>query len=178
MVRTTELYNFREEPAYNKEIGKIAVSALKRLYSVQNQYVIDISCTYFEEIEQISGWRDVCQLVTTKEFFRNIFIPNINSKYWSTESNAQDRNKLLVYCISLSDSDLDSCLKSMECIPTLPYGCKRKPNDLVHIDGKVSEMFRKEDERFPAEDFQSSDTMLKLTELGMMNDTLYDSVFI
>ena len=162
--------------AYNKEIGKIAVSALKRLYSVQNQYVIDISCTYFEEIEQISGWRDVCQLVTTKEFFRNIFIPNINSKYWSTESNAQDRNKLLVYCISLSDSDLDSCLKSMECIPTLPYGCKRKPNDLVHIDGKVSEMFRKEDERFPAEDFQSSDTMLKLTELGMMNDTLYDSV--
>ena len=164
--------------AYDEEIGRAAVSMLKKFCSTRNQYVIDIPSEYFEEIENVSGWNDACQVVTIKEFFGKFFLPNINSTYWTTESTVQSRNKLLLYCICLSDNDLDKCLMSIECVPTIPHGRKRKPVDLVHLGGKVSQLFSPEDERFSEEVFQTPTTIVKLLKLGMMKDTLDDSVLI
>lgn len=164
--------------AYNDKLGTIAMSSLLEFYSNPSSYVIDLPYEYFDEIEKVRGWRDSCRVITVNEYFKDIFFPNLTNSYWSTTGSVENRNKLLLFCIEYSDSELYSLLESIACIPSALNGKLIKPCDSVSPNGKASNLFSLDDERFPIESFRETVILDKLKCLGMMENDLQPPVLI
>ena len=162
--------------AYDKELGSTALSTLKKFSANEEYCVVELPSHFFEEIERVPGWNQLCHVLTVKKFFANFFLPNVSNIYWSTEESIQNRDKMLLYCIAQNDSDLNELLKCCDCIPTLPHGNLRKPGDLVHPKSILSPLFLPEDERFPEEFFEEYKTLFGLLRLGMMQSVLHNAV--
>ena len=68
-------------------------------------------------------------------------------------------------------SKLREYLESTKCIPTLPYGKLKRPQDLVKTSSIVAELYDTEDEVFPCEEYISKHDLF-LQTLGMSTDYL------
>ena len=68
-------------------------------------------------------------------------------------------------------SKLREYLESTQCIPTLPYGKLKRPQDLVKTSSIVAGLYDMEDEVFPCEDYISKHDLF-LRTLGMSTDYL------
>ena len=160
----------------NSGINCIALSTLQRFgwaHYVQKG-VVDIPGTYLEELQGVNDWNKHMKIVCEEEFFLNVFLPNIGDSYWeASEDTSKARRCLMLHCLTLSNTNIKAMIQATDCIPTRPNGLVRKPQDLVHPDGVVANLFSKSDERFPEKEFDSLLLLQALVHLGMMKDTLH-----
>ncbi|XP_048259571.1 sacsin-like [Haliotis rufescens] len=151
--------------AYNEFIGKTAVGVLQRFW--EKDTVIDLPERIYQNFIS-AGLTETfnSRVVSTEDFYKEVFLPNIELV------NSSDRQSLTLYAVKLCVPNIDALLKMYECIPSKPNGKLRKPKELVHPRGKVSQLFTESEEIFPSEAFERHEILKQLCCLGMVENDL------
>ncbi|XP_069939467.1 sacsin-like isoform X2 [Cherax quadricarinatus] len=157
---------FLEESFYKLEkIGKNAFEYMENLMESSDLRMIKLPKDIFSgfQFKDISG-----HMISKDTFFSNYFIPNISGQYVTSEK----RNELTLYIMDTQQP----CLKKLEsvcCIPTIPNGNLKVPNELINPMSRISAMFTVADERFPERLFYDSRYRLSsLLYLGMNDSSI------
>ncbi|XP_071110646.1 sacsin-like [Haliotis cracherodii] len=151
--------------AYNEFIGKTAVGVLQRFW--EKDTVIDLPERIYQNFIS-AGLTETfnSRVVSTEDFYKEVFLPNIELV------NSSDRQSLTLYAVKQCVPNIDALLKKYECIPSKPNGKLRKPKELVHPRGKVSQLFTESEEIFPGEAFERHEILKQLCCLGMVENVL------
>ncbi|XP_066543699.1 sacsin [Amia ocellicauda] len=103
------------------------------------------------------------------QFYREIVFNNLSSM------EASSRNALVLHAIDMNDEAVDDLLMSHACIPTQGAMQLQFIGKLVHPLGKVACLYEVEEGRFlegTEKDFLSQKRILRLLDLGMLNNSL------
>ncbi|MBN3295177.1 SACS protein, partial [Amia calva] len=103
------------------------------------------------------------------QFYREIVFNNLSSM------EASSRNSLVLHAIDMNDEAVDDLLMSHACIPTQGAMQLQFIGKLVHPLGKVACLYEVEEGRFlegTEKDFLSQKRILRLLDLGMLNNFL------
>ena len=102
--------------------------------------------------------------------YNEIILPNLNS----LSKNVKD--SVVLFSLDHADPKMLEILRDHPCIPVSPYGRRlKKPNKLVHPNGKLALLYLESDERFPygsEETYLREDRLQILKMLGMKYDHL------
>ncbi|RNA34288.1 sacsin [Brachionus plicatilis] len=102
--------------------------------------------------------------------YNEIILPNLNN----LSKNVKD--SVVLFALDHADTKMLEILKDHPCIPVSPYGRRiKKPNKLIHPNGKLAPLYAESDERFPFGSEQAyirEDRLQILKILGMKCDQL------
>ncbi|XP_078314702.1 sacsin-like [Crassostrea virginica] len=188
----SQRYSFKEcvflDPALRYEMGPSVGSKAMECFLEYNSYepqrhAMDLPEDVYKQFQKIPMCIPLYNehLCDQKTFFLSIFIPSVSKNFW--DKWTKERNKLIMKALEIENEELRRKIKETPCIPTKPHGKLRKPSDLMYPDVFttgfcISHLFSEEDERFPSEDFSTTNVVKHLKELGMMIDTLSDELVI
>ncbi|XP_048257517.1 sacsin-like [Haliotis rufescens] len=160
------------EPAFRwkGEIGTIAFKATSHFLKSANEKMVDLPQKLLEQF-YLSGLESsvTSKLITTAEFFKAVFFPNIHDSYW----NPTERNSLVLFALKCENESVQDLIRTSRCIPTEPSGTLKMPGELVHPNMQCARMFSGEDECFPrGTDFCDLKVIAILCKHGMIQDRL------
>ncbi|KAK7495950.1 hypothetical protein BaRGS_00012651 [Batillaria attramentaria] len=163
------------EPALREsECGQLAWSALNQFWNKEGQ-LVDVPstvCKLIEEggqLEALSG-----RVISTEEFFRDVFFPNIHSDTWKNE----ERDRLTLYALDfflsgarLSPSQFLTSIARNAAFVSTTCGNLQQPVDLYDPSSPILiELFDGED-KFPSETFSKDNVLQTLQNLGLRSNT-------
>ncbi|XP_067684345.1 sacsin-like [Haliotis asinina] len=131
---------------WNDDIGMIAFKATSHFLRSTNRKMVDLPLKLFEQfcLSRLQS-RVTSRLITTLEFFKTIFFPNMHDSYWSTT----ERDSLVLFALKYQNEGVEDLIRSSRCIPTEPSGTLKMPCELIHPYKQCARMFSEDDERFP-----------------------------
>ncbi|XP_071082009.1 sacsin-like [Haliotis cracherodii] len=141
--------NFR----WNGDIGTMALKATTHFTRTSNKTVLDLPQNLLRQFYSSGLGKEVNSvLITTSEFYKTIFFPNIHDSYWSPT----ERDILVLFALKYQDESIHDLIRSTRCIPTEPFGILKMPWELIHPKGQCAGLFSEKDQCFP-KGFQHGD---------------------
>ncbi|XP_071950955.1 sacsin-like, partial [Antedon mediterranea] len=143
------------------------VKAVLQMFIPSEKYVVDLPEKIINGFKR-AGCSDLIDQYTEERFFEEIFFRNITKI-----QNQTQRNKLIMHVIDNSKKTplFKKLLQNTACIPT--GSCLEKISRVIHPHGKVADLFKNEENRFPIKSFQTDNTRMEvMVELGMIKDDL------
>lgn len=121
-----------------------------------------------EEAYLIKKSQQCTNLYDHYRVYNEIILPNLNN----LSKNVKD--SVVLFALDHADTKMLEILKDHPCIPVSPYGRRiKKPNKLIHPNGKLAPLYSDADERFPFGSEQAyirEDRLQILKILGMKCD--------
>ena len=167
---------FLDPKLQRSKIGEIATEATRKYREDQEFCLVSLDQVNDSYLKLFGKLPQEIQsrIISVESFYLNIFLENIDDEYWSL-----DIIKALVgFALDKQMKDVHSKMQSINCIPTAPNGKLKMPCELVKTNGKVSNLFCEEDERFPVKDFHTYQQLSVLQSMGMMTDEISDDLLI
>ncbi|XP_076358830.1 sacsin-like [Tachypleus tridentatus] len=164
---------------YN-DVGNIGTETLKVIWNDPTQLVIHLPLKLRQVLQTLKFGKELdARTVSTQDFYKLLF-----SFLKYNEMEEKVRDQLLIYAIKHKSSELVNILEQNLCVPTIPNGKLKKPNDLVYPKSKVSKLFLENEECFPIgrkyqddHNFQQEEVLNNLVKLGMARyDLSWDAI--
>ena len=163
-VNWSQIRIIQEPSAKVKELMKEVYSIFhkeKCIAQVPQEVLRTIKAVGFgEELEKV----ELC----FEEFFTDIFVPNLEDCKLRTK--ARDEILCLALQIGPESDSISEAIIRYKCIPTIPLGELKRPDELVNPKGKAAKLFLKQEAVFPITQFKEySGTLI---EFGMISDVI------
>jgi len=135
----------------------------------REKFIVQVPQEIIETINNAGFFKELDKVkLCFEEFFTDIFMPNLEDCQLRKE--VRDDILLLALQISPENDSISKAIIQNKCIPTIPLGELKRPDELVNPMGKAAKLFLKQDAVFPAEQFQEYYGIL--IQFGMVSDVI------
>ncbi|XP_061172842.1 sacsin-like [Saccostrea echinata] len=168
---------FLDPMLQTSKIGEIATNATIKYRENDEVFLIPLEKQISESFEILFGRlpeKMQSKIISLESFYVEIFLKNINDKYWSSEMISN----LVLFALDEANKSVTSKIEAIRCIPTTPNGTLKRPCELVKRGGRGASLFCEEDERFVAREFESYARQVVLKSMGMMIDEIKEDILI
>ncbi|XP_033730243.1 LOW QUALITY PROTEIN: sacsin-like [Pecten maximus] len=117
------------------------------------------------------------KICSAEEFFIEVLFPEILSDYWEP----RERNMLVMFAVDSISAKTKDLLQNSKCIPIEPTGELKCPQNLVHPDSKLKNLFTTNEGRFVHKDMIEAgikERKEQLLTVGMIVDRLPNDLIV
>ncbi|KAK6186977.1 hypothetical protein SNE40_006231 [Patella caerulea] len=163
----------------SKDVGKIAFKALRHFVIDEKQKlsdfaadvtIVDLPADLLYNFKQAGCENQINErIITVEVFYKEIVFPNLKNDFWLKE----ELDEIILHGILGGNKVILDLIAQNKCIPTKPNGERKSPDELIHPNRELANLFSVEEECFPEDSKFITYTVLKvLGSLGMKTDEL------